>query len=73
MILYYDCSRKKRFGTVSKTVHTKKIRLSNGTHLKCKWLNCPSQLKEYKTNKPTGICKAVLLNNTIQVRYCFCG
>lgn len=51
----------------------KKIKLSDGWHLRCKWLECPSQIKEYKTNKPSGICQSIILNNTIQTKYCFCG
>lgn len=63
-----------RFGSVrQKTVHTKKIKLSDGWHLKCKWLKCPSQKKEYGTEKPTGICQSIILLNSINVKYCFCG
>jgi len=64
-----------RFGSKRrmKTVHTKKIKLSDGCHLRCKWLGCPYQIKEYKTGKPNGICKSIILNNTIQTIYCFCG
>lgn len=54
-----------RFGSYrEKTVHAEKIRLKDGLHFKC-YHNCPHNNK--------GICKCIILNDSIHVKYCFCG
>lgn len=54
-----------RFGSVrKKTVHTEKVQLIDGIHFKCHH-NCP--------HNNNGICSCIILNDSIHVKYCFCG
>lgn len=57
----------KKFGSVrQKTVHDEKVLLSDRFyHLKCKWTQCPGNDNE--------ICLSKLIDNKMEVKYCFCG
>ncbi len=54
-----------RFGSVrQKTIHTEKVLLEDGWHFNCPHA-CP--------HNNNGICKCIILNDSIRVKYCFCG
>jgi hypothetical protein len=54
-----------RFGSVrEKTVHTEKVKLDDGIHFKCSH-NCP--------HNNNGVCKCIIIDDSIHVKYCFCG
>lgn len=55
----------KRFGTTRKKTIHEKIKLEDGWHFKCEYLHCP--------HNNNGICKCILIDNRIEVKYCFCG
>lgn len=55
-----------RFGSVRhKTIHAEKIKLDDGLHFVCEHIGCP--------HNNNGICKCILLNDSMHVKYCFCG
>lgn len=56
----------KRFGSVrQKTIHTKKVKLKDGFHFIYEHLNCP--------HNTSWVCQCIILNDSINVKYCFCG
>jgi len=55
-----------RFGSIrEKTQHHEKKTLADGVHFVCKWLNCPHNID--------GLCKCIIIDDSIDVIYCFCG
>lgn len=55
-----------RFGSVRyKTVHAKKVKLKDGLHFICEHIHCPHNIG--------WTCKCIILDDSIKVKYCFCG
>jgi len=54
-----------KFGSFrTKTIHAEKVKLDDGFHFRC-YHKCPHNVK--------GICKCIIIDNSIHVKYCFCG
>jgi len=54
-----------RFGSIrTKTVHAEKVKLDDGLHFRCYHV-CP--------HNKNGICKCRIVDDSIHVKYCFCG